>query len=144
MMYLVERLVELRRHLEHLRGLKPRVIDIAGELSARRGERFEDYTEAVRNLRRDKRFPDSLVRELEQLPGFRNVLYSYTNRCRARPRGRRRGSGPPEPVEEFVRIVGELESDSGWGTGDGGSQVAGFACLDCPESLRVELGRVGL
>jgi hypothetical protein len=24
------------------------VIDIAGELSARRGERFEDYTEAVR------------------------------------------------------------------------------------------------
>jgi hypothetical protein len=25
------------------------VVDIAGELSARRGDRFEDYTEAVRN-----------------------------------------------------------------------------------------------
>ena len=67
MTYLVERLVELRRHLDHLRTLRPRVtgreelernlslhndvlfslltvcqlvIDIAGELSARRGERF--------------------------------------------------------------------------------------------------------
>lgn len=29
------------------------VIDIAGELSARRGEAFEDYTEAVRNLEGD-------------------------------------------------------------------------------------------
>ena len=66
MTYLVERLAELRRHLEHLRELRPRVagpeslqrdlslhndvlfslltvcqlvIDIAGELSARRGDR---------------------------------------------------------------------------------------------------------
>lgn len=77
MTYLTERLVELRRHLDHLRDLRPRVtgrealerdlslrndvlfslltvcqlvIDIAGDLSARRGERFEDYTEAVRSL----------------------------------------------------------------------------------------------
>ena len=67
MTYLVERLAQLRRHLDHLRELRPRiagpealerdlslhndvlfsllsvcqlVIDIAGELSARRGEPF--------------------------------------------------------------------------------------------------------
>lgn len=81
MTYLVERLAELHRHIDHLRALRPRVtgrevldrdlslhndvlfslltvcqlvIDIAGELSARRGDRFEDYTEAVRNLARDE------------------------------------------------------------------------------------------
>ena len=101
MTHLVERLAELRRHLDHLRDLHPRVsgraalerdlslhndvlfslltvcqvvIDIAGEISARRGDRFEDYTEAVRNLARDERFEASLVAGLEPLPGFRNVL----------------------------------------------------------------------
>ena len=101
MTHLVERLAQLRRYLDHLGGLRPRVtgrevlerdlslhndvlfsllsvcqlvIDIAGELSARRGERFEDYTEAVRNLARDERFPEDMVKELERLPGFRNVL----------------------------------------------------------------------
>jgi len=101
MTYLVERLVELRRHLDHLRALRPRVsgradlerdlslhndvlfslltvcqlvIDIAGELSARRGDRFEDYTQAVRNLGKDPRFTPSLVAKLERLPGFRNVV----------------------------------------------------------------------
>ncbi len=34
------------------------VIDIAGELSARRGDRFEDYMQAVRTLVGDRRFPD--------------------------------------------------------------------------------------
>ena len=69
MTYLVERLAELRKHLDHLRMLEPKVegapslrndlslhndvlfslltaaqlvIDIAGELGARRGLRFED------------------------------------------------------------------------------------------------------
>src|SRR5262245_65384954 len=101
MTYLVERLVELRRHLDHLRLLRPKVsgrealerdlslhndvlfslftvcqavIDVAGELCARRGERFEDYTDAVRSLARDRRFPGELVRTLERLPGFRNVV----------------------------------------------------------------------
>ena len=101
MTYVVERLAELRRHLEHLLELRPRVpdraalernlslhndvlfsllmvcqlvIDIAAELAARRGDRFEDYTEAVRSLARDERFPDGMVRELERMPGFRNVL----------------------------------------------------------------------
>jgi uncharacterized protein YutE (UPF0331/DUF86 family) len=50
------------------------VIDIAGELSAERGDRFEDYTEAVRNLARDPRFRPELVAELERIPGFRNVV----------------------------------------------------------------------
>ena len=101
MTHLVERLAELRLHLDHLRELRPQVpdrvalerslslhndvlfslltvcqlvIDIAGELSARRGERFEDYTEAVRNLARDGRFEPDLVLALEPLPGFRNIL----------------------------------------------------------------------
>ena len=68
MTFLVERLAELRRHLDHLKALRPKVrgastlqtdlslhndvlfsllavcqlvIDISAELSARRGERFE-------------------------------------------------------------------------------------------------------
>jgi uncharacterized protein YutE (UPF0331/DUF86 family) len=54
------------------------VIDIAGELSARRGLRFGDYTEAVRNLGAAVGLEDDLVRRLEPLPGFRNVvLHEY-------------------------------------------------------------------
>jgi len=82
MTFLVERLADLRRYLDHLRELRPRVptraaldsdlslhndvlfsllmvcqlvIDLAGELSARRGDRFEDYTEAeiVRQILRE-------------------------------------------------------------------------------------------
>ena len=101
MTHLIERLAELRLHLDHLRDLRPQVpnraaierslslhndvlfsllmvcqlvIDVAGEISARRGDRFEDYTEAVRNLARDERFPADLVFALEPLPGFRNIL----------------------------------------------------------------------
>lgn len=97
----VERLAELRRHLDHLHELRPRVtgaaalrrdlslhndvlfslltvcqvvIDVAGELSARRGLRFEDYTEAVRNLEAFPEITPELVAALEPLPGFRNVL----------------------------------------------------------------------
>lgn len=99
--FLGERLVELRRHLDHLAALRPRVrsaddlardlslhndvlfslltvcqlvVDVAGDLAARRGERFVDYTSAVRCLVRDPRFPPELVHALERLPGFRNVL----------------------------------------------------------------------
>lgn len=101
MTYLVERLAELRRHLDHLEDLGPRVtgrtdlerdlslhndvlfslltvsqlvIDIAGELSAREGHRFEDYSGAVRNLVRMQGFDAALVEELSRIPGFRNVL----------------------------------------------------------------------
>jgi uncharacterized protein YutE (UPF0331/DUF86 family) len=135
MTYLVERLAELRRHLQHLRDIAPRVsdsaalerelslhndvlfsllmvaqlvIDIAGELSARRGDRFEDYTEAVRNLARDPRFPPQLVEELERVPGFRNVIiHEYV----ALDLGRVVDAlSRLEPIEDFVRIVAAIES----------------------------------
>lgn len=130
MTYLVERLAELRRHLDHLTSLRPKVrtredlgrdlslhndvlfslltvcrlvIDVAGELSASRGERFEDYTEAVRNLGRDGRFEPDLVRALERLPGFRNVIvHEYVALDLERVVEALSGL---EPIERFVEIV---------------------------------------
>jgi uncharacterized protein YutE (UPF0331/DUF86 family) len=101
MTFLVERLAELRKHLDHLYALRSRVdgvqsleenlslhndvlfslltvtqlvIDVAGELNARHGLRFENYTEAIRNLSRLESFSPELVAQLARLPGFRNVL----------------------------------------------------------------------
>jgi uncharacterized protein YutE (UPF0331/DUF86 family) len=101
MTFLVERLAELRKHLDHLYRIRPRVdgasslerdlslhndvlfslltvaqlvIDIAGELNARHGFRFETYAEAIRNLTRLDVFEPALVARLARLPGFRNVL----------------------------------------------------------------------
>jgi uncharacterized protein YutE (UPF0331/DUF86 family) len=100
---IVERLAELRKHLDHLASIRPRVqsshdlerdmtlhndvlfsllavaqlvIDVAGELSSRAGQSFEDYTTAVRNLGRlaGDDFPPEMVDELARLPGFRNIL----------------------------------------------------------------------
>jgi uncharacterized protein YutE (UPF0331/DUF86 family) len=137
MTYLVERLAELRRHLDHLRQLRPRVsgtvalerdlslhndvlfslltlcqlvIDIAGELSARRGDRFEDYTQAIRNLARDPRFPPDLVRELERLPGFRNVVvHDYVGLDLDRVI---EALDRLDPLERFEGIVQEIEAAS--------------------------------
>jgi uncharacterized protein YutE (UPF0331/DUF86 family) len=138
MTYLVERLAELRRHLDHLRQLRPRVpapdalerdlslhndvlfslltvcqlvIDVAGELSARRGERFEDYTHAVRNLASDARFPAELVGELQRLPGFRNVLiHEYV----ALDMGRvMEALARLDSIDRFVEIVAKIESEAG-------------------------------
>ncbi len=135
MTFLVERLAELRRHLDHLRELRPRVgpealardlslhndvlysllmvcqlvIDIAGELSARRGDRFEDYTEAVRNLARDERFPAEVVKRLERLPGFRNVLiheYVALDLERAVE-----ALDELDPIEQFFAIVSRLVAE---------------------------------
>ncbi len=133
MTYLVERLAELRRHLDHLHAIRPRVtgrevlerdlslhndvlfslltvcqlvIDITGELAARRGEAFEDYTQAVRTLARDERFPAPLVRELERLPGFRNVIvHEYTALDMDRVVA---ALDELAPVEQFVEIVRRL------------------------------------
>lgn len=132
MTYLVERLAELRKHLDHLEEIRPRVtgpdaleadlslhndvlfslltvsqvvIDIAGELSAREGHRFEDYTSAVRNLSRIEGFPPQVVDELARLPGFRNILVheyvglDYEVVVRALNR--------LEPAEEFLVAVRE-------------------------------------
>ena len=131
----VERLVELRRHLDHLKELRPRVtsaealrrdltlhndvlfslqtacqllIDIAGELAGRRGQRFEDYTEAVRSLTAYPEFPDRLVRDLEPLPGLRNVLI---DECVARDLDRVIPAlARLAPLEEFAEGVRRLES----------------------------------
>jgi uncharacterized protein YutE (UPF0331/DUF86 family) len=132
---LVDRIAELRRHLEHLSALRPRVtrealerdlslhndvlfslltvcqvvIDVAGELCARRGDRFEDYTQAVRHLVRDPRFPAELVRELDRLPGLRNVLvheYVELDFDRVVEAVQRLG-----PLQRFVEIVVAIEGE---------------------------------
>jgi uncharacterized protein YutE (UPF0331/DUF86 family) len=135
MTYLVERLAELRRHLDHLRKIGPRVtnriaierdlslhndvmfsllmvaqlvVDVAGELSARRGDRFEDYTGAIRNLARDPRFPADLVQELERVPGFRNVViheYVALDLDRVVEALRRL-----DPIDRFIAIVRDIEA----------------------------------
>ena len=135
MTYLVERLAELRRHVDHLRAIGPRVtnrvaierdlslhndvmfsllmvaqlvIDLAGELSARRGDRFEDYTEAIRNLARDTRFPADLVQELERVPGFRNVViheYVALDLDRVVDALQRL-----DPIDRFIAIVRDIEA----------------------------------
>lgn len=136
MTFLVERLVELRRHLDHLDTLAPRVpdrvslerdlslhndvmfsllmvaqlvIDIAGELSARRGDRFDDYTGAIRNLGRDPRFPADLAEALEPLPGFRNiVIHEYVALDLERVVVAIKSL---HPVRRFLDVVRELEQE---------------------------------
>lgn len=138
MTFLVERLAELHRYLDHLTSIRSRVqgrealerdlslrndvlfslltlcqlvIDIAGELSARRGERFEDYTEAVRNLARDPKFPPDLVQALERLPGFRNVLiHEYVALDMDRVI---EALGDLEPIARFASIVREWVAEKG-------------------------------
>lgn len=137
MSHLVERLVELRRHLDHLREIRPRVttaedlqrdlslhndvlfslltvcqlvVDIAGELSARRGQRFGDYTESIRNLATWPEFPPKLVRELSRLPGFRNILiHEYVSLDLNRAVEALDGLGP---VEAFLETVRRIETES--------------------------------
>jgi len=83
------------------------VIDIAGELAARRGDRFEDYTEAVRTLVRDPRFPAGLVEQLERLPGFRNiVIHEYVALDLRRVV---EALDRLEPVDRFAEIVRSIE-----------------------------------
>ena len=136
MTWLVERLAELRRHLDHLKVLEPRVpgpeslerdlslhndvlfslltvcqlvIDIAGELAGRRGQRFEDYTEAIRSLGADTRFPGEVVQALVPLAGFRNVLiheYVALDMQRVVEALRRLA-----PVERFLEIAAGIEKD---------------------------------
>jgi uncharacterized protein YutE (UPF0331/DUF86 family) len=136
MSYLVERLAELRRHLDHLRTLRPRVtgpeslerdlslhndvlfsllmvcqlvIDVAGELSAQRGDAFQDYTQAIRNLTRDQRFSADLVRHLERLPGFRNVVvHEYVALDMQRVV---EALDELEPIERFLQIVRRMLSE---------------------------------
>lgn len=137
MSFLVERFAVLRRQLDHLHELRPRVtgpevlardlslhndvlfsllsvcqtvIDIAGELSARRGERFDDDTQAIRNLASDPRFPPEVVTRLERIPGFRNILvHEYVALDLARVVD---AVDDLEPIERFAAIVAGIEAGS--------------------------------
>lgn len=143
MTFLVERIADLRRQVEHLREIRggiesaddlrgdlglhndvlfsllvvcQAVIDIAGELASRRGRRFQDYTEAIRALGDYDEVPDELVRRLAPLPGFRNVLvHEYVELDYGRVLEAIRDL---EPVEEFARIAARIERDSRPGDGE--------------------------
>jgi uncharacterized protein YutE (UPF0331/DUF86 family) len=57
----------------------------------------------VKNLARDERFHPKLVRELERLPGFRNVLiHEYVALDMARVV---EAMDRLEPIEQFLEIV---------------------------------------
>ncbi len=137
MTFLVERLADLKRHLEHLRDIRSRihdaaqletdltlhndvlfsllvvcqaVIDIAGELAGRQGIRFQDYTEAIHALRQVEGFPADLVDPLLRLPGFRNVvIHEYVALDYQRVVEAVRHL---EPIEHFVRAVAAIEARS--------------------------------
>jgi uncharacterized protein YutE (UPF0331/DUF86 family) len=130
---LVERLAELRRHLAHLRELRPRVlgaqqlrgdlslhndvlfslmqvcqlvIDMASDLAAQRGLRYEDYTSSVKSLALFPEFPPRLVDDLEKLPGFRNILvHEYISLDFERVI---EALDRLAPVEEFANRVADL------------------------------------
>jgi uncharacterized protein YutE (UPF0331/DUF86 family) len=136
MTFLIERLADLRRHLDHLEQLRPRVvtaddltrdlslhndvlfslltvcqlvIDVSGELAARRGDRFDDYVGAVRSLSNDPRFPPKLVHQLERLPGFRNiVIHEYVALDMRRVV---EAVGQLEPIRTFLGIVATLDGE---------------------------------
>jgi uncharacterized protein YutE (UPF0331/DUF86 family) len=104
----LERDLSLHNDLFSLLMVAQLVIDIAGELSARQGQRFEDYTEAIRNLSRDNRFPDDLVQELARLPGFRNaVIHEHVALDLDRVV---EGINRLEPIDRFAEIVRRMES----------------------------------
>jgi len=138
MTFLVERLAELRRHLDHLYEVRTKVhstrqletdlslhndvlfslltvsqlvIDISGEISSQEGLPFDDYTSAVRNLDRISGFDESLVETLAQLPGFRNVImHEYVDLDFDLVLEALNGL---ESVEEFIRTVSRRLSEEG-------------------------------
>ncbi len=138
MTFLVERLAELRRHLDHLHEIRPRVespesleedlslhndvlfslltvsqlvIDISGEICAEEGLPFDDYTSTVRNLTRIPGFDPETVRQLARLPGFRNVLvHEYVGLDFDLVLA---ALNDLEPVEAFLGIVRRRLGDAG-------------------------------
>ena len=136
MTFLIERLAELRQQLDHLSKIKAQVtdktslerdlslhndvmfsllvicqsvIDIAGELAGRQGIRYSDYREAVLSLGKLDGFETDLVNRLGLLPGFRNVLvHDYVSLDYERVVEALENM---EPVEQFIRIVGNMEGE---------------------------------
>ena len=142
MTYLVERLAELRRYLDHLRAIRPRVtgretlerdlsltndvlfslltvcqlvIDIAGELSARRGDRYEDYTldssetwGAMVRIR--ARPPIASIGSSHFGEGLSVFLKPTGNRLDWEVmRSLKKHAMPPEILSEIIRRVVEVE-----------------------------------
>lgn len=135
MTYLVERLVDLRRYLDHLTKLRPRVagseslradlslyndvlhslftisqlvIDLASDLAARRGARFETYAEAIRTFGDYGLLPAETIGELTKLADFRNIVahdYILLDLDRVVAALDRL-----EPVEAFFEAVRQLEA----------------------------------
>lgn len=134
---IAERLLDLRLYLDHLHRIRVRrpseedlrsdltlrndivhslfvisqlVIDIAGELSARRHLRFEDYTEAIRNLSAYPEIPREALRELQNLPGFRNVVaHEYVGLDFGKVLA---ALDRLQPVEELLAAVRRIEEKS--------------------------------
>lgn len=135
MTFLVERLAELEKYLDHAEEIRARgvnrvklasdltlrndvlftlltiaqlVIDIAGELAARRGERVGSYREAIGRLANVPPFTPELARRLEPLAGFRNVVvHEYVGIDDAKVLA---ALDDLSPVVELVRIVRAIES----------------------------------
>lgn len=85
------------------------IIDIAGELVSRRGQRFEDYTDAVRKLAVYEEFSDKLLSQLDPVPGFRNVvIHEY---LKVDLEHVIRALDNLDAIEEFLRIVVRMESE---------------------------------
>ena len=137
MVTILDRLDVLRQHLDHLREIRPRVmdaeslrgdlslrnnvshsllivcqvvIDVAKELSTRRELLFEDYTEAVQNLATFPEFPSPMVQDLDWLPGLRNkLIYEGGSLDLARVV---EALDRLEPVEGFAERVRQIEAAS--------------------------------
>lgn len=135
MTYLVERLADLRRYLDHVTKLRPRVagpealradlslyndvlhslftisqlvIDIASDLAARRGTRFETYAEAIRAFGDYDLLPVETVAELTKLAGFRNIVaHDYILLDLERVVA---ALDKLEPVEAFLQAVRRIEA----------------------------------
>jgi len=133
--FLVERLADLRRHLDHLRTIRPRVtdaarlesdlslhndvlfsllvvcqsvIDVAGELAGRRGIRFQDDAGAIRALRQIEGFPPDIVEDLLDLPGFGNVvIHEYVDLDYSRVI---EALDRLDSLDRFLRTVAAIES----------------------------------
>lgn len=134
MTFLVERLAELRRHLDHLAAIRGRiagpasletdlslhndvlfslltvcqhVIDIAGELASREGIKIQDYAGAIRALARQPGMPTGLAEELIPLAGFRNVLiHEYVELDFTRVVA---ALDNLDPVHRFIAVVAAIE-----------------------------------
>jgi uncharacterized protein YutE (UPF0331/DUF86 family) len=137
MTFLIERLAELERYLAHARRIRERVIDvaaletdltlrndvihtlfliaqlvidIAGELSSRRGARVENYKQAIHNLTAEPGFSSELVAQLEPLAGFRNVVvHEYVG---IDPERVIDALHQLDPIDRFLEIVRSAESNT--------------------------------